>query len=179
MKLKRTFNRKEKFYRLLRYYKLLLFPRKLGALKVSWSIFLGVFIGILPTIGVALLLTAITCQILRLPKLPALTSSFVSNPVTILGFYPLGYKIGTTLYRPEELNEPFLDKIFHIIKNANWKVWESFADMYELAVLYKSHFWSFFVGVGILAAVVGLICALPSYFIMLKVKKNYKIKKTR
>ena len=64
-----------------------MFPVRQDALKVAFSVAAGVFIGIWPTIGVAILLTIAFCSVFRLPKIPGTVASFVANPLTQFGFF--------------------------------------------------------------------------------------------
>ena len=64
-----------------------MFPVRQDALKVALSVFAGVFIGIWPTIGIAIILTIAFCALFRLPKIPGTVASFVANPVTQFGFF--------------------------------------------------------------------------------------------
>ena len=75
-----------KYKRLSRIYYNRMFPRRQDAMRVAWSVAAGVFIGIWPTIGVAIILTVAFCALFRLPKVPGIVSSFVANPLTQFGF---------------------------------------------------------------------------------------------
>ena len=78
-----------------------LFPEGQSAVLVAVSVFLGVFIGVLPTIGFALPLTALATGAFRLPMGPGLVASFVATPPTLfMFFYPLGYLLGRELTAP-------------------------------------------------------------------------------
>ncbi|MCF0199037.1 MAG: DUF2062 domain-containing protein [Bacteroidaceae bacterium] len=101
---------KSKFARLSRIYYNRMFPKHMDALKVAESVAAGVFIGIWPTIGVAILLTLAFCAFFKLPKVPGIVASFVANPLTQFGiFYPSGYFIGCKIWHPEKINFDFLD----------------------------------------------------------------------
>ena len=54
-----------KYKRLSRIYYNRMFPRRQDALKVAWSVFIGVFIGVWPTIGLAIILTVALCALFR------------------------------------------------------------------------------------------------------------------
>uniref|UniRef100_UPI0015678163 DUF2062 domain-containing protein n=1 Tax=Fibrobacter succinogenes TaxID=833 RepID=UPI0015678163 len=54
-----------KYKRLSRIYYNRMFPRRQDALKVAWSVFIGVFIGVWPTIGFAIILTVAICALFR------------------------------------------------------------------------------------------------------------------
>lgn len=75
-----------------------LFPEGQSAFVVAASVFVGVFIAVLPTFGVALPLTVLATAFLRVPKGPGLVASFIATPPTLLFFfYPLAYLLGEKL----------------------------------------------------------------------------------
>ena len=59
-----------KYKRLSRIYYNRMFPKRQDALKVAWSVAAGVFIGIWPTIGIAIILTVAFCAVFRLLPVP-------------------------------------------------------------------------------------------------------------
>ena len=98
------------FSRTLRYFLHRLFPRHESAAAVGISVALGIWIAVLPTLGIALPLTALAAHLARVPKGPALVSSFVATPPTLFFiFYPLAYfQVGLPLLKPPPLAFDFL-----------------------------------------------------------------------
>jgi len=75
-----------------------LFPDGQSAFVVAASVFVGVFIAVMPTFGICLPLTVFAAAFLRVPKGPALIASFIATPPTLLFFfYPLAYLLGEKL----------------------------------------------------------------------------------
>lgn len=75
-----------------------LFPDGQSAFVIAASVFVGVFIAVMPTFGVCLPLTVFAAAFLRVPKGPALIASFIATPPTLLFFfYPLAYLLGEKL----------------------------------------------------------------------------------
>lgn len=145
-----------------------MFPKRLDALKVAFSVGIGVFIGIAPTIGVAVLLTVAICAALKLPKVPAVVASFVANPFTQFGFfYPAGYMIGKYFIEPDEISFNFLEEIEQIsIKNFTTIIshlWTNAAD----------HLLAFLIGIMLLALVFGLLFFVLAYFIVSYRKRKH------
>jgi uncharacterized protein (DUF2062 family) len=101
------------FSRSLRYALHRLFPRHESSRAVALSVALGIWIAVLPTLGVALLLTALAAHLTRVPKGPALVASFVATPPTLFFiFYPLAYfQIGLPLLKPPALSFDFLAEV--------------------------------------------------------------------
>lgn len=148
--------------RTLRYYQHRLFPRHQASAPVALSVALGVFIGVLPTLGVALLLTAIAQQLLRLPKGPGLVASFIAIPPTLfLFFYPLGYfAVGVPLMRPRKLDFDFLAQV-KTLSMAN--VQEVLGQLWHTA---SDHVVAFMVGMTIVAGVTAAVAFALTYIVM-------------
>lgn len=162
-----------KYKRLSRIYYNRMFPRRMDALKVASSVFIGVFIGIWPTIGFAIILTVAVCALFRLPKVPGVIADFVANPVTQFGlFYPGGYYIGCKIVQPAKITFDFLGEFERMsIKNCGViikNLWVNAAD----------HLIAFMVGITIVAAVVGFMFFLLAYFIVSYRKKKWIAAKT-
>ena len=162
-----------KYKRLSRIYYNRMFPRSQDALKVAWSVFIGVFIGVWPTIGFAIILTVAICAIFRLPKVPGVIADFVANPVTQFGFfYPGGYYIGCKIYHPGKIAFDFLGEFERmsvrncavIVKN----LWINAAD----------HLIAFMIGITIMAAATGFVFFVLAYFIVNHRKKKWLDAKT-
>ncbi|WP_294960296.1 DUF1015 family protein [uncultured Fibrobacter sp.] len=162
-----------KYKRLSRIYYNRMFPRSQDALKVAWSVFIGVFIGVWPTIGFAIILTVAICALFRLPKVPGVIADFVANPVTQFGFfYPGGYYIGCKIYHPGKIAFDFLGEFERmsvrncavIVKN----LWINAAD----------HLIAFMIGITIMAAATGFVFFVLAYFIVNHRKKKWLYKKT-
>ena len=157
-----------KYKRLSRIYYNRMFPRRQDALKVAWSVFIGVFIGVWPTIGFAIILTVAVCAVFRLPKVPGVIADFVANPVTQFGFfYPGGYYIGCKIYNPDSISFDFLGEFERmsirncvvIIKN----LWVNAAD----------HLIAFMIGITIMAAVTAFVFFAIAYFVVSYRKKKW------
>ena len=162
-----------KFKRLSRIYYNRMFPRRQDALRVAFSVAAGVFIGIWPTIGVAILLTLAFCAAFRLPKVPGVVASFVANPVTQFGFfYPAGYYIGCSMIHPDKINFDFLSEMEGLsFKNCVTVV----RNLLQNA---PDHFLAFMIGITIVAAVFALAFFVAAYFIVSYRKKKWIAGKT-
>ena len=137
-------------------------------MPVALSVALGVFIGVLPTLGVALLLTAIAQQLLGLPKGPGLVASFIAIPPTLfLFFYPLGYfGVGVPLMHPASIDFDFLEQI-HALTLAN--AGDLIAHLWAVA---RDHLIAFMVGMLIVASVTALISFVLTYATMERRKRK-------
>jgi uncharacterized protein (DUF2062 family) len=139
----------------------LLFPANRGPRAIAASVFLGVFVGVLPTTGFALPLTAALAALLRIPHGPALVASFVATPPTqFLLFYPAAYFLGRTLHAPPPLKLDFLHELSlvggpgtgHIVS----RLWHDA----------HPHVMAFLSGVTLVAMLTGLVGAALVYVVL-------------
>ena len=160
--------RGNKWERTFRYYYHRIFPRKRTAYEVGLSVFLGVFIGILPTIGIAIPLTMLACHFFKVPKIPGVISSFVAVPFTLFPFfYPLGLTVGVFLLDPPETSFDFLEQ-FSKLRMDN--IPEIMGPIFTEA---SQYLFAFLLGISIVALVFGLALGFSSSLLM-KLKHQKK-----
>ncbi|MCQ2102345.1 MAG: DUF1015 family protein [Fibrobacter sp.] len=162
-----------KYKRLSRIYYNRMFPRRHDALEVAWSVFVGVFVGVSPTFGVAIIMTVAICALFKLPKVPGVIADFVANPVTQFGFfYPSGYALGCAIVQPEAINFDFLGEFEQVS-------WSNFGTiMGNLWNNASGHLFAFLVGIEIIATITGFIFFFIAYFVVLRRKKKWLDGKT-
>lgn len=148
-----------RYVRLIRVYLHRLLPHQHDSYRVALSVFFGVWIGVFPTIGVAIPLTLAVCWIFRTPKIPGIVSSFVANPLTQFGFfYPVGYAVGRFMIHPSAIGFDFLRKL-ETLSFSNFKTLGM-----ELLRDAGSHVVAFLVGMTIVSTVFALLFAVAAYF---------------
>jgi uncharacterized protein (DUF2062 family) len=103
----------------------------------------GVFAGLFPFFGSQTLLAVLLAFLFRGNKILALVGPWISNPLTSVPIYAFNFYVGKWL-----LND-------HTPTDINWHSWE---DIKELGI---EIIWPLFVG----CVVVGLVCAIISYFL--------------
>ena len=158
--------------RLFRFWLHRMLPRHHASFAVAASVFFGVFIGIMPTIGIAIPLTVAVCWLFRTPKIPGVVASFVANPLTQFGFfYPLGYAIGRFLTSPAAISFDFLREMETL----------SFANFREVGrrLLYEAgeHLLAFFVGMTLVSLFFALLFAVAAYMGVEYRKKRHRAKR--
>lgn len=157
--LKKVRIKEPRYVRLIRVYLHRLLPRQHDSYRVALSVFFGVWIGVFPTIGVAIPLTLALCWIFRAPKIPGVVASFVANPLTQFGFfYPTGYAIGRFMIHPSAIGFDFLRKL-ETLAFSNFK-----ALGMELLRDAGSHVVAFLVGMTMVSTVFALLFAVAAYF---------------
>lgn len=165
---RRKKSNESRFKRISRVYFNRMFPKRMDAFLVSLSVFAGVFIGIWPTIGVAIILTVAVCALFKLPKVPGVVASFIANPLTQFGFfYPAGYFIGKKILQPAQISFDFLKEIesvsFRNVTDVVSKLWTEAA----------GHLLAFLLGITIVAFVFGLAFGIAAYFIVSYRKRRH------
>lgn len=134
-------------------------PRHHGSSQVAISVFFGVWIGVFPTIGIAIPLTLALCWIFRTPKIPGVVSSFVANPLTQFGFfYPVGYALGRFMVRPSAIGFDFLRKL----ETLSFSNFQSLGG--QLLREAGSHVLAFLVGMAVVSTVFAVLFAVGAYF---------------
>ncbi len=159
--------RREKWDRIRRYYYHRIFPRKRTAYEVGMSVFLGVFIGILPTIGIAIPLTVLACHFVKVPKIPGVVSSFIAVPFTLFPFfYPLGLTVGIWILNPPPSPINFLKEFAKLRLNNISEV------MGPILAESSHYFWAFLSGISIVALAFAVGLGILAFYVM-------KFRKTR
>lgn len=150
-----------KISRMAKLYSIKAFPRNNPPHKVAWAVFCGVWIGVLPTIGIAIPLTLLACWAFKLPKAAGVASSFVAIPPTLFPFfYPLGYWVGRTLLRPAEVDLDLLDMV---AKTTLSNVGDQMSLILSQA---EPHFYAFLIGMLIVATITASLFWCIAYFIV-------------
>jgi uncharacterized protein (DUF2062 family) len=140
-----------------------LFPEGRSALVVAASVFIGVFIAVLPTIGFALPLTALATQLCRLPKGPGLVASFVATPPTLFTFfYPLGYLLGTSLTGPPAVDLQLLAELQKLTPST---VYGILGHLWQDA---RPHVLAFALGTSIVSLLSAAIVATVAYWVIIR-----------
>lgn len=130
---------------------------------IAVSVFVGVFIGVLPTIGFALPLTALATGAFRLPKGPGLVASFVATPPTLfMFFYPLGYLLGKELTAPPAVNVELLSELRRLAPST---LREILGGLWRDA---RPHLMAFILGMVIVSLLTAIIVATASYWLILR-----------
>ena len=147
---------------MLRQYQRDIFPLDQTAAKVAGSVFAGAFIGVMPTLGVALPLTWLATTILKLPRGPGMVASFIATPPTLFFFfYPLGYfAVGLPLIMPPAIDFDFLSMI------ASLNLTNMGAVGGQLWATAKGHVFAFVAGMAVVATVTASLCGWLAFAIM-------------
>lgn len=80
--------------------------------KIALGLAIGIFWGIMPTFGFAILFSLPTALLLKGNRLTSILGTFVANPFTVPFIYPSGYKVGQLILKTTPL--PFSWEIFSL-----------------------------------------------------------------
>ncbi len=122
--------------------------------KIARGVAIGIFWGIMPTFGLAIIFSVPTAILLRANKFSSILSSLISNPLTTPFFLGFGYKIGEYILNSPKDNIPSLS--WEIIKTEYlWEISKSLL-----------------IGTTILATTI----ALSAYVVILKIIQKHRRK---
>ncbi len=129
---------------------------------------IGVFVGITPTIPFHMVLAIMLAFVLRGSKPAAVLGCWVSNPFTIPFLYFGSYKAGLFLFGKSAKETPVVKTILAIID-------QPVAMMEKLSLLQDFFYHHVAVACKILAGgfILGIIAAIPTYLVMLKLFTAY------
>jgi uncharacterized protein (DUF2062 family) len=149
-----------KLSRAMSYYHHRMLPRKQQPHEVALAVALGVWIGVMPTIGVAILLTLPICHFMKLPKIPAVLGSMIANPLTqFTFFYPTGYFLGKVIM-PPKTDFDFLQRFSEL----------SWSNLGEIVLQFlgeaKDHFFAFLLGMVIVSTIFAILFYFGTYSMM-------------
>ncbi len=155
-----------KMKRMLKLYSIRAFPRNSPPREVAWAVFWGVWIGVMPTIGIAIPLTLLVCWLFKIPKAPGVAASFVAIPPTLFSFfYPLGYWIGQVLLDPVAVDINLLDEVKSIsYQNIGVK-------LSMLINQASPHLLAFLIGMLIVASITATIFWFVAYYVVQQKRK--------
>jgi uncharacterized protein (DUF2062 family) len=147
-----------KWKRWLRLWYLRLLHLKGRPEEVAGGMAIGVFVGMTPTVPLHTVLAVLIAYLFGKSKLAAAMGVWVSNPVFLPFVYLLDYKLGRMVTRTNPPSFAVSDFSIHKIIELGWGI-------------------SFPLLVG--GFILGLVCAIPSYFITKRVVILYKEKRRK
>ncbi len=157
----------ERIKRSIRYLMYRLFPRRQNPHRLSLAIALGVFIALLPSLGLALFITVFLCAVFRLPKIPACVASFVGTPPTLIFFFwPISYKVGLFVLPKQTKNIDLVHKMASLNLN-------NFSD--EMGLIWSQsqvHLWAFLLGTFIVSSVFAVLSYVGSRLYLARLQKK-------
>ena len=137
--------------------------------SLALGIAIGLLIGVSPAAGLQIALSVAIAALLRANKILAAAMTWVTNPLTTVPIYYLNWKVGSYfcstatvgnetavqehIARLADRTGGFSDILPHLLEQGFW------SEAFQLV-------WALGVELWIGSAIVGLACAVPSYFMM-------------
>jgi len=119
--------------------------------KIARGVAIGIFWGVMPTFGLAIIFSVPTAILLRANKFASILSSFISNPFTTPLFLGFGYKIGEYILNSPKDNIPSL----------SWKI------------IKTEYLWEISKSLLIGTTILAIVIALSTYIVTLKIIQRH------
>lgn len=154
------------FPRVIKYYFIRFTRLKGEPHELAIGMALGIFSGMMPVIPFHMVLAVALALFFKGSKITAVLGSWVSNPLTWAGIYYFNYKIGAGILGLSENNRGFssiMETVQHPEEGVN-------------IILNTISAGSSIVGAFLIGGVImGIVVAIPSYFIFLKIFRVIKV----
>ncbi|MCX7704228.1 MAG: DUF2062 domain-containing protein [Planctomycetota bacterium] len=136
--------------------------------RIAWGVAIGTFIGMTPTVGIQMTVAVLVATLLRGNRLAAVAMVWISNPLTIVPIYWIDYVVGALILRVPLLKWADIAKVVDLKSSGMFEqFWEFIKNLASLTV---DALPAMFLG----GAVLGVLLAIPAYYITLKMGRRYK-----
>jgi uncharacterized protein (DUF2062 family) len=146
--------------RFSRYYLLKFIRIKGEPYDLALGMALGVFSAMLPILPFHIALAVALALVFRVSKITALIGVFVCNPFTFSILYFFNYRIGAFILNLHEDNRGFSSIMGHI-QTSGWTM--------ETILRIAHASWTIIAAFFIGGLIMGVVAAVPTYFIFLKI----------
>ncbi len=140
--------------------------------RIGLGMALGIFIGILPIMGIQMTVVTLIALPLRGNLKAAIAGVWISNPITFLPMYWGYYKFGLLFFPSRALA---WDQFVEIIEASDWRWTEVTASMMRILHLGADILIPMWTGATILAVVFGI----PTYFVTRSLVIRFRARKAR
>lgn len=122
--------------------------------SIALGLAVGVFVGCFPFFGLQTVFGVVLATCFRASKIAAAAGTWVSNPLTSVPIYLFNYKVGQSILGGEERIDLTFD-------------FDSFASFKELGFTFAA---TLLIG----CLVVGIVCAIISYFVSFRLIERWR-----
>lgn len=136
--------------------------------EIARGIAIGVFIAMTPTVGIQMITIAIACTIFHGNRLAGVSMAWISNPLTIVPIYWLDYVIGSFILRAPLISKSEIAKLVELESTSMFGMFFEFLG--NLGSMTVDLAGPMFLG----GVIVGIVCAIPSYYIFLPLFTKWK-----
>ncbi len=124
--------------------------------EIALGLGIGMFIGLLPLVGIQMVVAAVCATVARANRLAAILPVWLTNPLTLVPIYSFNYWVGRKLVGGPRLRD-FLHQ-FHEVIAPDKGVVDALKTLADMGVDTLLPLW-----LG--CAVVGVAAAVPTYFL--------------
>ena len=136
--------------------------------RIAMGMGLGIFIGILPIMGIQMAVVSLLAIPFRANLKTALAAVWISNPITFLPMYYANYRFGVIFTPTREINRARFHKLLSTAAEWDWsEMGDSFMRILEIGSDILIPLW---LGSFILAT----LLSVPTYFATLKLVGSYR-----
>ena len=139
--------------------------------RIAWGVALGTFIGMTPTVGLQMTIAVCVATLLRGNRLAAVAMVWISNPLTVVPIYWVDHIVGATILGTEMLSISDIAQVLEFESTGLFSIFFEFLG--NLGKLTWNVLPSMFLG----GAILGVLLALPAYFLTLKAVHRYRARK--
>ena len=139
--------------------------------RIAWGVALGTFIGMTPTVGLQMTIAVGVATLLRGNRLAAVAMVWISNPLTVVPIYWVDHIVGAAILRTEMLSISDIARVLDFESTGLFSIFFEF--LANLGKLTWNVLPSMFLG----GALLGVLLALPAYFLTLKAVHGYRARK--
>ena len=141
--------------------------------KIALGMALGIFVGILPIMGIQMTVVALIAIPLRANLKAAVAGVWISNPITFLPMYWGYYQFGLLFFPSREISLKEFKEIITVAGGWDWSaVEQSISRIFAMGIDILAPMW---VGASILAVAFGI----PTYFATKRFVIAYRARKKR
>lgn len=134
--------------------------------SIALGVALGIFIGMTPTVGFQMLISGIVATFFNANRIAAMAMVYITNPFSIIPVYSFNFYIGKIIMG---LNKTPYYEIFI-------KEFAESHSVVEKAEVLLSQGWKIQAPLWIGSILMGLLLALPSYFLIKNIILNHRKK---
>jgi uncharacterized protein (DUF2062 family) len=136
--------------------------------EIAWGIAIGVFIAMTPTVGIQMITIALLCTLFNGNRLAGVAMAWISNPLTVVPIYWLNYVIGSIILRAPMISKAEIASLVDVKSTSIFGMFFEFLG--NLGTMTAKAAGPMFLG----GVIVGIICAIPAYYITLPLFTKWK-----
>jgi uncharacterized protein (DUF2062 family) len=136
--------------------------------EIAWGIAIGVFVAMTPTVGIQMITIALLCTLFGGNRLAGVAMAWISNPLTVVPIYWLNYVIGSIILRTPPMTKAEIAQLVKLESTGMFGMFFEFLG--NLGSMTARCAGPMFLG----GVIVGIVCAIPSYYIFLPLFTKWK-----